>query len=110
LQSFALSNCIISLFLRTVIAHTRFATSSANKVSELHPHEWTPFKEEVVWKFNSIIGKYERSSAVMGVHITHNGDFDELEAYQQVRGDVLLYLCIVHEDVVLFFRVDVGRR
>jgi hypothetical protein len=67
-----------------VIAHTRFATSSANKVSELHPHEWTPFKEEVVWRFNSIIGKYERSAAVVGVHITHNGDFDELEAYQQV--------------------------
>jgi hypothetical protein len=68
----------------TVIAHTRFATSSINKVSELHPHEWSPFKEEVYWRFNPIIGKYERSSAVMGVHITHNGDFDELEAYQQV--------------------------
>jgi hypothetical protein len=67
-----------------VIAHTRFATSSINKVSELHPHEWSPFKEEVYWRFNPIIGKYERSSAVMGVHITHNGDFDELEAYQQV--------------------------
>lgn len=71
--------------VHTVIGHTRFATSSANKVSELHPHEWTPFKEEVVWKFNPILGKYERCSAVMGVHITHNGDFDELEAYSQVQ-------------------------
>ena len=40
-----------------VIAHTRFATSSANIVTELHPHEWTPFKKEVVWRFNSIIGE-----------------------------------------------------
>lgn len=92
---FATFDAIICLYFSLhklpVIAHTRFATSSANKVTELHPHEWTPFKEEVVWKFNSIIGKYERSSAVMGVHITHNGDFDELEAYQQVRGDVLVH-------------------
>jgi hypothetical protein len=81
-----------------VIAHTRFATSSINKVSELHPHEWSPFKEEVFWRFNPIIGKYERSSAVMGVHITHNGDFDELEAYQQVGAccpiEHLLCLCV----------------
>lgn len=71
-----------------MIAHTRFATSSANKVTELHPHEWTPFREELVWRFNPILGKYERSASVMGVHITHNGDFDELEAYLQVRIDV----------------------
>ena len=67
-----------------MIGHTRFATSSFNTVSELHPHEWTPFHEEIVWGFNPIIGKYERSSAVVGVHITHNGDFDALEAYLQV--------------------------
>ena len=74
---------------RTVIAHTRFATSSANIVTELHPHEWTPFKEEIVWRFNSIIGKFERSSSSVGVHITHNGDFDEMEAYLQVTVLVL---------------------
>ena len=28
----------------------------------------------------------------MGVHITHNGDFDELEAYQQVSGWALHYI------------------
>ena len=127
---------VLASLLYLVIAHTRFATSSANIVTELHPHEWTPFKKEVVWRFNSIIGeligacrcacvilltfvsiskvlvviavitshfllllvshcdvfsvcrfttgKFERSNCTMGVHITHNGDFDEMEAYQQV--------------------------
>jgi hypothetical protein len=67
-----------------VVAHTRFATSSANEVSELHPHEWTPFREEIAWQFNAITGRFERAALAMGVHITHNGDFDELEAYLQV--------------------------
>jgi hypothetical protein len=40
----------------TVIGHTRFATSSANQVSELHPHEWVPYHDEPVWAFNSAIG------------------------------------------------------
>lgn len=33
----------------TYIGHTRFATSSVNLVSELHPHEWMPFRDEEVW-------------------------------------------------------------
>ena len=28
------------------IGHTRFATSSVNRVPELHPHEWVPFHSE----------------------------------------------------------------
>jgi len=32
----------------TIIGHTRFATSSVNIVSELHPHEWVPFHDEMV--------------------------------------------------------------
>jgi hypothetical protein len=30
----------------------------------------------------------------MGVHITHNGDFDELEAYQQVRTAARSFMVI----------------
>lgn len=33
----------------SIIGHTRFATSSVNLVSELHPHEWMPFRMEEVW-------------------------------------------------------------
>ena len=36
----------------TFIGHTRFATSSVNLVSELHPHEWEPFRTEHVWGLN----------------------------------------------------------
>jgi len=68
----------------TVIAHTRFATSSENLVPELHPHEWSPFKDEMVWTFNVIHGRFERCVTNMGVHITHNGDFDAFETYLQV--------------------------
>ena len=32
----------------TNIGHTRFATSSINRVPELHPHEWVPFRDENV--------------------------------------------------------------
>ena len=30
----------------TYLGHTRFATSSVNKIPELHPHEWVPFHSE----------------------------------------------------------------
>ena len=30
----------------TFLGHTRFATSSVNRVEELHPHEWVPFHQE----------------------------------------------------------------
>lgn len=68
----------------SVIGHTRFATSSINQVSELHPHEWVPFHEEPVWLFSSSNGKFEKVHATMGLHISHNGDFDAMEAYSQV--------------------------
>jgi hypothetical protein len=77
-----------------VIGHTRFATSSINKVSELHPHEWVPFHEESVWIFNTSIGKMEKAFMKVGLHITHNGDFDAMEAYSQtiVNSDIGLWL------------------
>ena len=45
----------------TIIGHTRFATSSVNKESELHPHEWTPFQSEPVWTFDGTTGVFQRS-------------------------------------------------
>lgn len=64
-----------------VIGHTRFATSSINTVPELHPHEWVPFHPEIVWIFDHIKGAFVRSKQSVGIHITHNGDFDAIEAY-----------------------------
>lgn len=64
----------------TFIGHTRFATSSVNVVPELHPHEWMLPQQEFVWQM-SPSGKYEEISTTFGMHLTHNGDFDALEAY-----------------------------
>ena len=67
-----------------MIGHTRFATSSINRVVELHPHEWVPFHPETVWVFDAIRGRLDRrENYTVGVHISHNGDFDALEAYSQ---------------------------
>lgn len=65
----------------TALGHTRFATSSINVDSELHPHEWEQFHREFVWRFNPVAGRMEKVNSLVGVHITHNGDFDELSAY-----------------------------
>jgi hypothetical protein len=64
----------------TFIGHTRFATSSVNTVSELHPHEWVPPRHENIWQMGPS-GKFERIPTTFGLHLTHNGDFDALEAY-----------------------------
>jgi hypothetical protein len=64
----------------TFIGHTRFATSSVNVVSELHPHEWVAPRTEQVWQM-SPSGKFEQVTTTFGLHLTHNGDFDSLEAY-----------------------------
>ena len=52
-----------------------------NIVPELHPHEWVPFHHEFVWIFDHMKGSFVRSKRSVGIHITHNGDFDALEAY-----------------------------
>ncbi|RYH31978.1 hypothetical protein EON65_01560 [archaeon] len=67
-----------------VIGHTRFATSSINQVPELHPHEWVPFHDELVWLFNPNSGRFENLRTKVGLHISHNGDFDAMEAFSQV--------------------------
>ncbi|CAM9560313.1 unnamed protein product, partial [Ectocarpus fasciculatus] len=66
----------------TFIGHTRFATSSVNLVSELHPHEWAPFRDEEVWGVDDSGARYCHDVVrTVGIHISHNGDFDALEAY-----------------------------
>lgn len=76
------------------IGHTRFATSSINRVPELHPHEWVPFHDEDVWIMNQVHGAFEKVRVKFGVHISHNGDFDALNCYSQMItvGDVGLWL------------------
>lgn len=78
----------------TIIGHTRFATSSVNIVPELHPHEWIPFHNENFWFFNAETGKYLKINQYTGIHITHNGDFDAMEAYSStmVVDEVGLWL------------------
>ena len=72
---------ILIFYYSIAIGHTRFATSSVNVVAELHPHEWVPFHDEVVWLFDTYSGDFVRSKQKVGIHITHNGDFDAMEAY-----------------------------
>ena len=78
----------------TFVGHTRFATASINRVPELHPHEWVPFHNERVWVFSSASGKFSPVSKRVGIHLSHNGDFDALEAYSKtvVVSDVGLWL------------------
>ena len=78
----------------TYIGHTRFATSSVNTEPELHPHEWTPFHMEDVWSFNTKSCQFEKHKVNVGLHISHNGDFDILSAYGKkvVVNDVGLWL------------------
>lgn len=64
----------------TVVGHTRFATSSVNLVPELHPHEWVPPHDEFVWKLSQT-GRFERCLCLVGVHLSHNGDFDAIDAF-----------------------------
>jgi hypothetical protein len=78
----------------TFIGHTRFATSSINRVPELHPHEWIPFHDEDMWVMNQNLGTFEKIRAKFGLHISHNGDFDALSCYSQMVtvGDIGLWL------------------
>ena len=68
----------------TALGHTRFATSSINIPSELHPHEWVPFRKEHVWQFCAWEGKYKKQLLTVGNHITHNGDFNTLTGYSRL--------------------------
>lgn len=74
----------------SVVGHTRFATGSANKVPELHPHDWSasgyrgenrPFEVERVWSWDPAAGALVARNVPFGVHLTHNGDFDACELY-----------------------------
>jgi hypothetical protein len=77
----------------TFVGHTRFATSSINVESELHPHEWVPIRAETVWRMSSS-GKFEQSELAYCLHLTHNGDFDAMDMYSTtiVNGEIGLWL------------------
>lgn len=49
-----------------VIGHTRFATSSKNIVSELHPHEFDTWKIENVWAFQPTTRRFEKRKHEVG--------------------------------------------
>ena len=68
----------------TFLGHTRFATSSINIVPELHPHEWVPPHRENVWIFDSREGSFIRQKSIFVLHISHNGDFDALNAFGRI--------------------------
>lgn len=68
----------------TFLGHTRFATSSINIVPELHPHQWVPPRKEAIWFFNSKEGSFSRRQSSFVVHISHNGDFDALNAFGRI--------------------------
>lgn len=82
----------------TFIGHTRFATSSVNVDSELHPHEWVKFHDEMIWYFCKNDRRFKKVTANVGIHITHNGDFDCLAGYDNklTNEDVGLWLERVH--------------
>lgn len=65
----------------TYLGHTRFATSSINIETELHPHQWVPPCKETVWIFDSKEGLFSSHQSSFVVHISHNGDFDALNAF-----------------------------
>jgi hypothetical protein len=52
-----------------VIGHTRFATSSKNIVSELHPHEFDTWKIENVWAFQPSTRRFEKTASQVGEFI-----------------------------------------
>jgi hypothetical protein len=74
----------------TVVGHTRFATGSANKLPELHPHDWgasgyrgenRSFEIETIWRWDPAAAALAPVALPFGLHLTHNGDFDALEMY-----------------------------
>lgn len=78
----------------TFLGHCRFATSSFNVVSELHPHEWVKPHPESVWKVNQTTGRFEKFILDVLIHSSHVGEFESLSMYESTAtvGDVGLWL------------------
>jgi len=74
------------------IGHTRFATASLPAVMETHPHEWTPFGKARVWTFEG--GSFVQSERPIGIHLTHNGDLDDVHLFHRMVpvGELGLWL------------------
>ena len=63
-------------------------------MTELPPHEWVPPHHESVWLFDTSTGEFKLHNKNVVIHISHNGDFDAIEAYSQtmVINDIGLWL------------------
>ena len=72
----------------TILGNSRFATSSANTVNEIHPHEWVPPHKEMVWRVNHKTGKFEKSSFDVMIHMSHIGDLHAFAAYDHTMTHV----------------------
>jgi hypothetical protein len=74
------------------IGHTRFATASLPAVMETHPHEWTPFGKARLWTFED--GRFVQSERPVGIHLTHNGDLDDVHLFHRMVpvGELGLWL------------------
>jgi len=63
--------------------HSRFGTSSAPAVVETHPHQWLGPHMETVWTCDEKTGKWTKKTTEVCVTITHNGDFDGWNVFDE---------------------------
>jgi len=63
--------------------HSRFGTSSAPAECETHPHQWLGNRQESVWAFDERTRKWTKSTKEVCVTITHNGDFDGWNVFDE---------------------------
>eukprot|EP00747_Dinoflagellata_sp_TGD_P139790 gnl/TRDRNA2_/TRDRNA2_175938_c6_seq6.p1 gnl/TRDRNA2_/TRDRNA2_175938_c6~~gnl/TRDRNA2_/TRDRNA2_175938_c6_seq6.p1 ORF type:complete len:1830 (+),score=285.34 gnl/TRDRNA2_/TRDRNA2_175938_c6_seq6:718-5490(+) len=67
--------------------HSRFGTSSAPAENETHPHRWSGEHDEIVWSRDVNTGKWTHAKKLVCVTITHNGDFDAYQLYDEMVGN-----------------------
>eukprot|EP00928_Gymnodinium_smaydae_P050535 TRINITY_DN3409_c0_g1_i2.p1 TRINITY_DN3409_c0_g1~~TRINITY_DN3409_c0_g1_i2.p1 ORF type:complete len:1634 (+),score=223.44 TRINITY_DN3409_c0_g1_i2:43-4944(+) len=74
--------------------HSRFGTSSAPAVNETHPHQWEGTSLELIWSFDEDDASWKARTINYGITITHNGDFDAWQPYEDVvsNGELGLWL------------------
>ncbi|EKX36351.1 hypothetical protein GUITHDRAFT_155261 [Guillardia theta CCMP2712] len=65
------------------LGHTRFATSSAPRLNESHPHRFSGPQTVRVWRVGG--QGWEATDENYEVYVTHNGDFDYWELFDSLR-------------------------
>jgi len=68
---------------RMYLGHTRFATSSAPRLNESHPHRFSGPQTVRVWRVGA--QGWEATDENFEVYVTHNGDFDYWELFESLR-------------------------